>query len=272
MSALALGSTTRRVFVAAALALVATACTPDASSVDPDVRRLLAPTGSLRVGLYAGTPTSILPASGTEGARGVGHDLGREFASYLGVPFAPVVFARNDEVQAAMRAGTVDIVFTNATPDRARDMNFAQPHLDIELGDLVPPGSPIGKLADVDRTGMRIGVTERSTSDGRLTREFKAAQVVRLRTLGDGIAALNEKRVDAYATNKATLFEMGDRVPGSRVLDGQWGLERHAMGMPKGREAGLDVARRFVERVVKDGQVRAAIDRAGLRGAIVAAP
>src|SRR6516164_1453404 len=93
---------------------------PDAASV-----RALAPTGKLRVGLYPGTPTSIIgdPASGN--AKGVGFDLGRELAKAAGVPFEPVVFPKNAEVLAAAKAGTVDMVFTNATPARMNDMDFS---------------------------------------------------------------------------------------------------------------------------------------------------
>lgn len=32
-----------------------------ALAADPEIRQLLAPSGKLRVGLYPGTPTSILP-------------------------------------------------------------------------------------------------------------------------------------------------------------------------------------------------------------------
>jgi hypothetical protein len=39
---------------------------------------------------------------------------------------------------------------------------------------------------------------------------------------------LAEHKIDVYATNKANLFEMSDALPGSRVLDGRWGLENLA--------------------------------------------
>lgn len=259
-----------RGLIVAALALLIAACATEAPPIDAATRAVIAPTGALRVGLYQGTPTSIIPATGGAEAKGVGYDLGREFARYLGVVFEPVVFSRNDEVMAAARAGRVDVVFTNATAERAQFIDFVEPHLDIELGYLLRRDSPIASLGDVDRAGMRIGVTERSTSDGVLTRSFKAAQVVRAATLKDGIALLNEAKIDAYATNKATLFEMGDQVPGSRALAGRWGAERHALGLPKGREAGLPVARQFFAKAVADGTVKTAIDRSGLRGAVVA--
>src|SRR5438132_7707821 len=85
----------------------------------------LAPTGKLRVGLYPGSPTSIIgdPASGN--AKGVGFDLGRALAQRAGVAFDPVLFTKNAEVLAAAKAGSVDMVFTNATPARRNDLDFS---------------------------------------------------------------------------------------------------------------------------------------------------
>ncbi|MCK9382229.1 MAG: ABC transporter substrate-binding protein [Sulfuritalea sp.] len=243
-------------------------CATDATRAGPEVRQVLAPTGVLRVGLYPGTPTSIIPDSGPGGSRGVGHDLGKEFAHRLGVPFEPVVFQKNAEVLEAVKSGKVDVAFTNASVERAKNMDFTAPYMEIELGYLVPLGSPISSLAEVDRPGMRVGVTEKSSSDGTLSKDLKNARVVRAATLKKGIAMLSAGELDAYATNKATLFEMADALPGSRVLVGRWGLERHALALPKGRDAGMAFARRFAEEARAGGLVQAAIVRAGLRGTV----
>lgn len=260
----------RRNIIFSSLALAAFGCAPESPPIDPAVRRVLAPSGKFRAGLYPGTPTSIIPQPGGADPRGVGHDLGRAFARHLGVPFEPVVYDRNEEVLAAVRSGAVDVCFTNATAERARVIDFTQPFMDVELGYLVHRTSPIKTISDIDSAGMRIGVTENSSSDGRLTREFKVARVVRARTLKDGVALLAQGHIEAYATNKAALFEMGDQLPGSRVLDGRWGVERYALGLPKGRDAGMPEARRFIDAVIQSGKVKEAIDRAGLRGAVVA--
>ena len=42
-----------------------------------------------------------------------------------------------------MTSGAIDVVFTNATAARANDMDFGPPYLEIELGYLVPPDSPL---------------------------------------------------------------------------------------------------------------------------------
>ena len=80
---------------------------------------------------------------------------------------------------------------------------------------------------------------------------------------------LSAGEMDAFATNKATLFEMSDAVPSSKVLDGRWGFERHAIAIPKGRDQGLPFIRSFANEAMAQGLVKAAVSHAGLRGANV---
>jgi polar amino acid transport system substrate-binding protein len=239
-----------------------------AAAADPEPRQILAPTGVLKVGLYPGTPTSILPDPKSGEPRGVGYDLGKELARRLEVPYEPVVFAKNAEVLEAVKTGKVDIAFTNASPARAKDMDFGPPYLEIELGYLVPQGSVAATVADVDAAGFRVGVTAGSSSDGALTRDLKNATIVRAVTIGAAIDMMSGGNLDAFATNKATLFEMAEKLPGSRVLDGRWGVERHAIAIPKGRNRGIAFVQKFTDDVKSQGLVTAAIARAGLRGTV----
>jgi polar amino acid transport system substrate-binding protein len=242
-----------------------------ALAADADLQKVLAPTGKLRAALYPGTPTSIVDPKESE-PRGVGYDLGKELARRLGVPYAPVVYAKNADVQAAMKAGDADVAFTNRTAARQKEMDFGPAYLLIELGFLVPAGSSItsSELAGLDQKGRRIGVAAGSTSEGTLSRELKNAEVVRATTNQQGAELVAAGKIDAFATNKATLFELVERVPGTKVLAGRWGEERHGIAIPKGREQGLPVIKTFTEDVIAQGLVKAAMDRAGLRGAQVA--
>jgi polar amino acid transport system substrate-binding protein len=243
-------------------------CTTAPTHATAEVRQVLAPTGSLRVALYTGTPTSQLSATDLHG---VGHDLGEELARRLGVPFQPMVFPKNADVLEAVKTGRADVAFTNASAERAKDMDFTAPYLVIELGYLARDKSPVTSLAVVDRPGVRVGVTAGSSSQAELTREFRNARVVPAETVGIGVQMLAAGTIDVYATNKATLFEMADKLPGAKVLDGKWGEERHSVAIPKGRDAGLPYARQFVADAISRGLVQAAMNRAGLRGAVVAA-
>ena len=257
----------RRQFFAAVLAIAAFVGGRSLAA-DPDLKQILAPSGALKVALYTGTPTSILPDPKNGEPKGVGYDLGKELAARLGVPFEPVVFSRNVEVLEAVKTGKADIALTNATPARAKEMDFGPPVFEIELGYLVPKGSALTTLAGVDTAGMRVGVTAGSSSDGTLSRDLKNAEIVRASNFDAAIEMLSAGTLHAYATNKASLFEMSEKLPGSRVLDGRWGVERFAIGIPKGRDGGMAFIRQFTEAVKSEGLVKAAIARAGLRGAV----
>ena len=239
-----------------------------AGAADPDMQQVLAPTRKLRVGLYPGTPTSILPDPQSDGPRGVGYDLGKEFARRLGVPYEPVVFSKNAEVLEAVKTAQVDMAFTNASAERAKDMDFGPPYLEIELGYLVSQKSVISTPADIDKPGVRVGVTKGSSSDGVLSRDLKSAEVARAVTVGAAADMMAAGQLDAFATNKATLYEIAEKLPGARVLDGHWGVERHAIAIPKGRDQGRPFVEKFTSDAKSEGLVKAAIARAGLRGAM----
>lgn len=235
---------------------------------DEDHAKALAPTGKLRLGVYPGSPFSLMRDPTTGETKGVAVEVGRELAKRLGVPLDLVEYRRIAEVLAAIKAGQVDATIANASPGRLNDYDWTPPVLLIELGYLVMPGSPITTIADVDCPGIRIGVTGGGTTNGVLARQFKHAVVVPAETLKAAIEMLSQRRIDAYTTNKANLHAMSDELPGSRVLDGRWGLEHLAMAFPKGRGASLDYARAFVADVIASGLVKRASERAGLRGAV----
>ena len=231
------------------------------------VVKALAPSGKLRVGLYTGSPTSFVKDASGE-ARGVSHDLGRDLARRLGVPFEPVVYQNNAKLLDAAKAGEVDIVFTNATPARAAFLDFTPTVLDVEQGYLVPAGSPIASAAAVDRAGIRVGVSQGSTSQGVLGRELKQAEVVPVASLKAGADMLAGGALHAFATNKAILFEMADGLVGAQVLQGRWGLEHFALGIPKGRNAAVAYLEQYVAAARREGVVDQAVQRAGLRGTV----
>ena len=250
-------------FVVALLGLVA------AHADDADVKKTLAPTGSLRAALYVGTPTSVLDPKASE-PRGVGYELGKELARHLGVPYEPIVYPKNADVQESIKTGKADVAFTNASAARQKEMDFGQPYLLIELGYLVRGDSKIAASTEIDQKGTKIGAAAGSTSASTLSRDLKNAELVLATTNQTGAGMLAEGKIDAFATNKATLFELAWKVPNSKVLPDRWGEERHAIAIPKGRENGLPYIKAFTQDVLASGLVKAAMDRAGLRGALPA--
>jgi polar amino acid transport system substrate-binding protein len=246
------------------------ACASNPLALTAEVRQALAPTGKLRVGMYHGSPTSMIRDPKTGEMKGVTLELGQELARRLGVPFESVVFQRPAEVVDGLKSGKADITFTNASPARAKDIDFTPPLLDIEQGFLVLSGSPVSTsaLPEVDRPEIRVGVSQGSTSLNTLSREFKHAKLVQIPNLKIAIEMLTQRQVDAFASNKAILNELSDELPGSRVLAGRFGLEHVALGIPKGRDQGMGYLRKFAEDMMSGGNLKRAVETAGLRGTV----
>jgi len=179
-----------------------------------------------------------------------------------------VVFQRVAEAIDALKASHVDFAVNNATPARAADVDFTAPLIALELGYLSLPGSPVQAIDAVDQPSRRIGVSQGSSSQAALTRQFRHAAVVPAPTLQAAGQMLAARELDAFAANKGILFELADTLPGARVLPGRWGLEHLAIGIPKGRDVGLPWLREFAEQARASGAVQRAAERAGLRGTV----
>jgi polar amino acid transport system substrate-binding protein len=228
--------------------------------------------GQASGGAAAWQSSHVIKDSVSGEMKGVAFDLGNELARRLGVPFEPVLYPSVGALLESGKSGAWDVAFVGFSPERAKEWNFTALHLEIEFGYLVPPGSPISTMADVDRPGTRVAVQEKSQPDVFLSRTLKNAAVVRAPSLAGTLEMLKTGKADVIFSIKPSLFEASSQLPGSRVLDGRAGLDPHAMAIPKGRDLGVAYARKFIEDAKSEGLVKAAIERAGIRGAVVAPP
>lgn len=234
----------------------------------PDEKQSLAPTGKLRVGLYKGGPTSVVPGATPEENKGVGYDIGRELANRLGVPFEPVIYPSPGGVVGGAGKGEWDIGFLALSPERMGVMDFTKPFLIVEHGYLAPAGSVFKSEEDVDKPGVRIGVPDGGSIIKVLEGQLKHATMVKSKGLAGGLELLKAGEVDVFAANKANLHELSDKLPGSSVLPGRLDVDKVCIVAPKGREAGMKYAQKFIDSAKADGLVQAAVKRANLRGSV----
>jgi len=237
-----------------------------ASAAASAAQQALAPTGVLRVGVYLGSPTSWVRDPRTGASYGVAFELGHALGVHLGVPVQVVSYPRVAEVIEGLKRGEVDMTFTNATAARARDVDFTAPLIQLELGVLVPANSRIAAFSEVDRAGVRLGVSQGSSSQAVLGQRLTQAQLVPVASLEVAQQMLQTAQLDAFATNKGILFELSEKVPGARVLPDRWGLENLALAIPPGRSAGMADLNAFAQAQVRQGHLKRMSERAGLRG------
>jgi polar amino acid transport system substrate-binding protein len=232
----------------------------------------LAPSGVLRAGINL---SNFLLVSGKGPAgepQGVAPDMAREIAARLGVPVEYVPFARPGELADAAGRNVWDIGLIAAEPARAEVIAFTAAYAEIEATYLVPAGSPLATIADVDRPGVRIAISARSAYDLWLSRHLAHAELVRAGSLEASYEIFVGDKLDALAGLRPRLLQDVDKLPGARILDGRFTAVQQAVGTAKGNEAGAAFLRDFVEEAKASGLVARLIERHGVRGLSVAPP
>ena len=230
----------------------------------------LAPSGTLRVGLNYGNFLLVLKDEPDGSPRGIAPDLGRELGKRLGVPVEFVKFKQAGQLADGVRDGSCDVGFLGAEPQRADEIAFTKAYLEIPVTYLVPPGSKIRSLAEVDREGVRIAVSARSAYDLYLSRTLKHAKLERAEGIDASYELFKNRRLEVLAGLKPRLVSDAEKLPGARVLDGQVTGVQQAVGTAKTRPAAAKYLGDFVNDIKRSGLVARAIEKHGVRGVSVA--
>jgi polar amino acid transport system substrate-binding protein len=170
----------------------------------------------------------------------------------------------------AAKAGAWDVAFLAIDPERSGEIDFTAPYIEIEGTYLVPSGSPLRASADVDREGVRVGISAGSAYDLFLGRSLKHAQLVRAPSPDGAFELIVMGEVDALAGVRQHLVANAAKLPGSRVFDDRFMAIPQALGILKGHDEGAQYLRDFINDVKASGLVARALEKSGVRGVTVA--
>ncbi len=239
-------------------------------NVSPAAVSALAPSGKLRVGINFGNflLTGKNPATGEP--RGIALDLARELGRRLAVPVEIVGYDSPGKLADAAGADVWDVGFLGAEPQRANQIDFTAAYVEIDATYLVPAGSPLKNVADVDSDGTRVAVPAKSAYELFLSRSLRHAKLVLEQGAENAFKRFVADRLDALAGLRPRLVTDADKLPGSRILEGRFTAVQQAIGTPKGREAGAQYLRAYVEDIKASGLVARTIEKNGIRGVSVA--
>jgi polar amino acid transport system substrate-binding protein len=238
--------------------------------MSPEIVAQLAPTGVLRAGINLSN-FLLVTGRGAEGEPvGVAPDMARAIADRLGVPVRYVPYPRPGELADDAGTGAWDIGLIGAEPQRAEKIAFSPAYCEIQATYMVPPGSPITAMEQVDRPGIRIAVAARAAYDLWLERNIRQASLHRAPTLDGSFDLFRDQGLEALAGLRPKLLEDAAKMPGSRVLDGQFMAVQQAVGTAKPNVAAAAFLRDFVEEAKASGLVAALIARHQVRGLSVA--
>ncbi|MGC2521692.1 MAG: transporter substrate-binding domain-containing protein [Stellaceae bacterium] len=232
----------------------------------------LAPTGVLRAAINMGNFLLVTGKTPTGDPVGVSPDMAREIAQRLGVPVKYVPYARPGQIADDAGKGLWDVGLIGAEPQRAAVINFTAAYCEIEATYLVPAGSPIRSIDEVDQPGRRVAVTARSAYGLWLENNYKKGELLQFDNAEAALKAFDGEKLDAYAGLRPGLIDVQKARPGSRILDGQFTAVQQAVGTAKANTAGAAFLRDFVEEAKKSGLVARLIERHGVIGRLSVAP
>ena len=238
--------------------------------MNPTIVSELAPTGVLRAGINLSNFLLVTGKSPSGEPQGVAPDMAREIADRLGVPVRYVTFPTPGELADAAETDTWDIGLIGAEPQRAEKIAFSAPYVEIEATYLVPAGSPLQKLEDVDRSGIRIAVTGRAAYGLWLDRNIKNAELVRSGTLDSAYEQFVADDLEALAGLKPRLLSDVKTLPGARILDGKFMAVQQAIGTARANEQGAAFLENFVAEAKSTDFVKQLIEKHSVTGLSVA--
>ena len=235
-------------------------------------RAELAPTGVLRAGINLSNFLLVTGKTPSGDPEGVSPDMARAVADHLGVPIRYVTFPSPGELADAATEDVWDIGNIGAEPERAKHITFSAAYAEIEATYLVPAGSPIQSVEEVDREGVRIAVSARSAYELWLTDNIQHADLRLAQGLDASLDLFVEQKLEALAGLRPRLVTDVENLPGARVLDGRFTAVQQAIGTKPDRTVGASFLRDFVEEAKASGLVASLIEKHGVTGKLTVAP
>lgn len=234
------------------------------------VKAELTPTGKLRAAINMSNFLLVTGKADNGDPTGVSPEMAAEVARRLGVPLELIPYPNPGALGDDADSGKWDIGNIGAEPQRAEKIAFSAAYCEIEATYLVPAGSPIQTIADVDKPGVRISVTGRAAYGLWLQNNIKQAELVKTDSLDSAYEKFVSDKLEVLAGLRPRLISDVEKLPGARILDGQFSAVQQAVGTPKKNSEAAKWLAAFVEEAKASGMVAGFIAKHNVVGLSVA--
>jgi polar amino acid transport system substrate-binding protein len=232
----------------------------------------LAPNGVLRAGINMSNFLLVSETKENGEIDGVSPQMAAAIATELGVKLQLIQYTGPGDVADAAQTNGWDIANIAAEAERARFISFSPAYCEIQATYLVPPGSAIKTVEDVDQPGVRIAVKERAAYDLWLVENLKHASLVRAATLDGSFTLFKDEELDVLAGLRPKLLEQQKLMPGSVLFDKSFTAVQQSVGCQIGKPLATAYLQDFVKRAKQTGLVSSLIDQFGVTGRLSVAP
>ncbi len=235
----------------------------------------LAPTGTLRAAFLGTNPSLGRVDAKTGSVTGPVADMVKELARRMGVPYALIPVPDARVVAERVLNNTADLGFMAYNAGRAKEVDFTEAWLLMPNSFLVRADSPIQKVEDADKTGVKIIAAKNDTQDVYLSAHLKNTSVTpvpKVPERDEVQSLLLGGKIDALAANRQRLFDIAGDDNRLRIVADDFFVAGQAIAITKGDASRIAALNKLVEEILTTDTVKSSIDRAGLRGVYPAKP
>jgi len=234
--------------------------------MDKEIQTELSSNGVLRAAINMSNFLLVTDKTKEGTPIGVSPDMAKELANKLDLQLKLIPYDTPGEIADDAENDNWDICNIGAEPQRAEKINFSAAYAEIQATYLIPPNSKLQNISEVDIAGNKIAVASRTAYGLWLERNIHNAELIQVEGVGNSFDVFSNENLDALAGLRPALTDDVKKIPGSKILEGQFMSVQQAIGTSnKNIKSSIFIAK-FVEEMKKNGFVQKLIDKHNVNG------
>ena len=221
-----------------------------------DIIKKIAPTGVLRVGVNMSNFLLVNSKDKLGVIDGVSPGIGKKLAKELNISFEIVQFANPGLLADAVNNNEWDIGNIASEKERGKTIDFSDPYVNIDANFLFREEDNFKNNNDIDQSGIKIAVFERSAYDLWLTENLKKAELIRVNSIEESHNLFKENKVNILAGLKPKLIEEMKKNNNYEMIQSPFTYIKQSIGIKKGNPEVLDFINKFISNNIKEGYIK----------------
>ena len=221
-----------------------------------DIIKKIAPTGVLRVGVNMSNFLLVNSKDKLGVIDGVSPGIGKKLAKELNISFEIVQFENPGLLADAVNNNEWDIGNIASEKERGKTIDFSDPYVNIDANFLFREEDNFKNNNDIDQSGIKIAVFERSAYDLWLTENFKKAELIRVNSIEESHNLFKENKVNILAGLKPKLIDEMKRNNNYEMIQSPFTYIKQSIGIKKGNPEVLDFINKFISNLIKEGYIK----------------
>ena len=225
------------------------------------ISKKIAPTGELRVGLNMSNFLLVNSKDANGLPDGVSPDIGKKIAKELNVNCKLVQFERPGLLADAVDDNKWDIGNIAYEKERSKTIDFSDPYVNIDANFIFRNKYNFKSNEEINSSGIKIAVVERSAYDLWLSDNFKNAELIKVKTIDSSHKLFRDGSVDVLAGLKPKLLEELEINDDFKIISKPFTYIKQSVGIKKGNPEILDFLNDFISKLIQEGYVKSLLKK-----------